>query len=224
MRKDETNVVPHTTYNRWFLVPFLVWVILGGAALLIFDRQTLFAIVNTNHTPILDTLMAWITRMGEGVFGVIVLALLLFRKAFRNWWYFSAALLCNLVPALLTQYIKSAVNAPRPLNVFKEADWIHHMPEWERLFERSFPSGHTCAGFSLFCFLAFTLPPKYKWLGIPCFIMAMLVGYSRVYLAAHFVLDVYVGSIIGVFFTILVLAVMRRYPQYFYKRRKTETA
>ena len=54
--------------------------------------------------------------------------------------------------------------------------------------------------------------------------MAMLVGYSRVYLAAHFVLDVYVGSIIGVFFTILVLAVMRRYPQYFYKRRKTETA
>jgi membrane-associated phospholipid phosphatase len=215
---------PYTSFNPWFLIPFALWLVFGGIALLAYDQQVLFATFNTHHTMQMDVLMVYITRMGEGVFGAIILAMILTRESFRNWWYFSAAVLCNLLPALLTQYIKSAINAPRPLNVFKDADWIHYVPEWDRLLERSFPSGHTCSGFSLFCFLAFILTPKYKWLALVCFALAMLVGYSRMYLAAHFFLDVYVGSIIGVVFTILVVSLMRRYPHYFYRRRKSETA
>jgi membrane-associated phospholipid phosphatase len=88
--------------------------------------------------------------------------------------------------------------------------------------ERSFPSGHTCTAFCLFCFLAFILTPRYKWLGLVFFILAMAVGYSRIYLAAHFFLDVYVGSIIGVIFTILVVAIMRQYPHYFYRKQRTQ--
>lgn len=215
---------PYTSSNLWFLIPFGLWVILGGLAQLIFDRQVLFATFNTHHTVQLDVLMVYITRMGEGVFGTIILLLLLFMRSFRNWWYFSAALLCNVLPALLTQAIKSAINAPRPLNYFKEASWIHFVPEWERLMERSFPSGHTCAAFSLFCFLAFILTPRYKWVAILFFALALLVGYSRMYLAAHFFIDVYVGSIIGVVFTILVVSVMRRYPHYFYRRTEVQKA
>ena len=223
MTNHDKPLTPYVSFNRWFLIPFILWVLFGGLALLVYDQQVLFSIVNTNHTRWLDTAMHWITRMGEGVFGGIILLILLSREAFRNWWYFSAAVLCNLVPALLTQYVKSLVNAPRPLNVFRDADWVHHIPEWERLFERSFPSGHTCAGFSLFCFLSLILLPKDKWWGLIFFILAMLVGYSRIYLAAHFFLDVYVGSIIGVFFNILVLMIMRKYTQYFYKRRKSQS-
>jgi len=108
------------------------------------------------------------------------------------------------------------------LNYFKEAPWIHTLPEWERLMERSFPSGHTAAAFCLFTFLAFILTPRYKWLGIVFFILAMLVGYSRLYLAAHFFHDVYFGSLFAVLFTILVVAIMRRYPHYFYRRHRPE--
>ncbi|RYZ32553.1 MAG: hypothetical protein EOP49_37360, partial [Sphingobacteriales bacterium] len=127
---------PYSSYNPWFLYPFAIWVIGGGIAQIVFDRQILFAIVNTHHASWMDELMVSTTRMGEGVFGGIILLLLLGMKSFRNWWFFSAAIACNLLPALLTQAIKSAVNAPRPLNYFKDAPWIHYQPTWERLMER----------------------------------------------------------------------------------------
>lgn len=213
---------PYSSFNPWFLIPFILWLVFGGIALLMFDNRVLFSMVNANHTVFLDNWMLVITRMGEGVFGAIILLMLLAFNSFRNWWYFSAALLCNVIPAVLTQVIKSWVNAPRPLNYFKEAPWIHSLPHWERLMERSFPSGHTSTAFCLFCFLAFILTPKYKRLGLVFFILAMAVGYSRIYLAAHFFLDVYVGSIIGVIFTILVVALMRQYPHHFYRKAKAE--
>jgi len=196
--------------------------IAGGISLLLFDKQLLFAIVNTHHSSIADRLMVWITKMGEGVFGTIILLLLVALKPFRNWWYFSAAFLCNAVPALIVQVVKEAFNEPRPLNYFRNAPWVHHLPEWERLMERSFPSGHTAAAFCLFSFLAFVLVPKYKWAGVLFFFLALLVGYSRIYLAAHFFLDVYAGSVFGVLFTILVVSIMRKYPLYFFRRQKTE--
>jgi len=42
------------------------------------------------------------------------------------------------------------------------------------------------------------------------------------YLAAHFFLDVYAGSIIGVLFTILVVAVMRSYVPVSFRRPKNQ--
>ena len=219
---DEQPKPPYSSFNPWFTIPFLLWFIIGGLSLFAFDKQSLFALFNTHHTSISDFWMVLFTKMGEGVFGTIILLLLLALPSFRNWWYFSAAFLCNAVPALLVQVIKSSVDAPRPLKYFNDAPWIHYMPEWDRLLSRSFPSGHTCAAFCLFGFLAFILTPKFKWAGLLFFILAMLVGYSRMYLAAHFFLDVYVGSVIGVLFTILVVAIMRRKPHYFYPRQKTE--
>jgi membrane-associated phospholipid phosphatase len=193
--------------------------VLGGIALLAFDEEILFAIVTPHHSSFLDVAMVFATGLGEGVFGTIVLLLLLALKGFRNWWYFTAALLCNVIPALLTQAIKSWINAPRPLSRYKSAPWIHHLPQWDTLLTRSFPSGHTCAAFCLFSFLAFVLTPRYKWAGILFFLIALLVAYSRIYLAAHFFLDVYVGSIIGVVFTILVVLLMKKYGHYFLLNR-----
>lgn len=213
--------LPYTSFNKWFLIPFAIWVVLGGIAQLMYDRQVLFAIVNTNHTPLLDASMVWITQLGEGVFATLVLLLLMAKKPFRNWWYFSAAVLCNALPPLLVQVLKSSVSAPRPLNYFQDAAWIHTLPEWDRLMERSFPSGHTAAAFCLFTFLSFIITPRYKWFGSVFLILALLVAYSRIYLAAHFFHDVYVGSLLGVFFTTITLKIMRSYPQYFLQHRKT---
>jgi membrane-associated phospholipid phosphatase len=214
----------YSSLNPWFLYPFYAWVFLGGISLIFFNSEILFAIVNTHHSPFLDTAMVYITKMGEGVFGAIILLLLVAKRPFRNWWYFSAALLCNLIPSLFTQLVKSWVHAPRPLKYFNDAPWIHYNNEWERLLERSFPSGHTTAAFCLFCFLACVLGAHRRWFGVLFFVLALLVGYSRIYLAAHFFLDVYVGSIIGVVFTILVVLLMRKYAHLFYRAEKPESS
>lgn len=198
------NQQPNLVWNKWFLLPFVVWLFIGGALLLFYDKQFLFAQVNCNHTSYLDVIMFYVTKMGEGVFGTIILLMILAFDSFRNWWYFIAALTCNLLPSLLTQLVKNIVSAPRPLNYFNSANWIHMANGWEKLYENSFPSGHTTAAFSLFAFLSFLLSARFQKIGFLFFILAMLVAYSRMYLAAHFFLDVYFGSIIGVVFTMLI--------------------
>jgi len=65
----------------------------------------------------------------------------------------------------------------------------------------SFPSGHTITAFAFFLALAFfTKRPAIHFL---YFLLAVLVGYSRVYLSQHFAIDVLAGSFVGVSVTIL---------------------
>lgn len=208
---------PYTSYNPYFIIPYIIWIIVGGIALLVSDKQTLFATFNTHHSDFGDTLMLAVTHMGEGWFISIVLLMMLGFRQLRNWWYFTVAILAGIIPSLITQVIKSAASAPRPLKYFNEAEWIHTLPQWPRLMERSFPSGHSCGTFSMFCLLALLLPPKYRPLGLLFLVCALAVGYSRMYLAAHFFEDVYVGSIIGGCFSILTIAIMNRYQRSFFK-------
>ena len=210
---------PYTSYNIYFFIPFLLWVSLGGIALLIYDEKVLFASVNAHYYSSTDVLMYYVTTLGEGIISGVVLLLLLYMRSFRNWWYFSAAMLSNVLPPFIIQVIKHSVKAPRPLNYFKGAQWIHILPEWPRLMNNSFPSGHTCAAFCFFTLIAIFLRPGYKWLGMVFFFLAMLVAYSRLYLAAHFFIDVYVGSIIGTIFTTLIIFLLNRYQGYFFKQK-----
>lgn len=209
---------PETSYNPYFLIPFCIWLIAGGWLLFSHGDEAVFRFVNLNHSPFLDVLMYRSTLLGEGLVIGIVLLVLLGLPRLRNWWYFTAAILCNVLPSIITQVIKRSVDAPRPLKFFGEAGWVHTLPEWPRLMEHSFPSGHTCGAFGFFTFMALLLPARYRILGLVLFLLALLVAYSRIYLAVHFLADVYVGSIIGTGFTLLVITLMNRYKALFFKK------
>lgn len=59
---------------------------------------------------------------------------------------------------------------------------------------RSFPSGHTAAGFAFATGVGATLPR----LALPLRILAGLVGYSRVHTGVHYPGDVLSGAVLGV--------------------------
>jgi membrane-associated phospholipid phosphatase len=59
----------------------------------------------------------------------------------------------------------------------------------------SFPSGHTMAAFGLYAALAFYAKKWYQAFGL--FFLALLVGYSRIYLSQHFLVDVIFGAMLG---------------------------
>lgn len=184
--------------NKYFVVPLLLWIILGGIGLSWEQDRIIYKWVNNNNHHVLDAIMPYITYLGEGlfVFGILLLFLMFlgFKKGKRVAW---VLLLCNLVPFVLTQIVKQIVNAPRPLKFFNEAGWIHRISGQPVNYDFSFPSGHSEGAFALFSSIALLLHQRYKAWGLLCFILALSVAYSRIYLSQHFYRDVYAGSLIG---------------------------
>lgn len=211
-------------FNRWFFYPFLIWVIAGGFLLGTYDRRQLFETVNGRHTEALDIFMRYLTHFGTGPIIILILLLLVAAPKFRNWWFVITAAICSAVPSIIIQVLKGIFNAPRPFEYFKsDSSWIHFSQGWgERLHHHSFPSGHSGAAFSIYCLLALLLPQRYRWLGTFLFFFALLVGYSRLYLAAHFFADVYVGSILGTVITMTAFWVMEKNTHRFYGRNEPQ--
>ncbi len=208
------------TYNPYFFLPFLGWMAAGVFAILNFSSKDLFCSVNGHYNDVADRLFYYATWMGEGwIITFVLLSLFIFER-FRTWWYLLAAAACNLLPFFVQQLLKSYYDAPRPLNFFKHAEWIHFSKNWPELLYRSYPSGHSEGAFCFFCFLSLLLPKKHQAWGFLLFLLAMLVGYSRIYLAAHFFEDVYAGSIVGTLLCIIIFSVIRSIKFRFSKEKE----
>jgi len=150
------------------------------------DMRLLFIFNRGLHCLLMDIFMNTITQMGSLVFAIALPLTLMFsgKEALV-----SAGLRMAMVLAFsqtVVFLVKRLVHRPRPFKVL--ADIINNKPT---TCQYSFPSGHTCAAFSLAFVLAASLPG----LGFLFYIMASLVGFSRVYLGVHYPTDVMVGFI-----------------------------
>jgi diacylglycerol kinase (ATP) len=70
------------------------------------------------------------------------------------------------------------------------------------------PSGHSAVSFSIWTILSLFYPNSL--IVFLVFILAFLVARSRVSIGIHSVLEVFTGSIIGIFVTLLVFQILRR--------------
>lgn len=211
-------------FNWFFYLPFVIWLFLGLVIYKVYGSKLLFEKINSAHSPFCDTVMYYTTMIGEAqVIAVVLLALLLFKK-FRNIEYLTLAVVCNVVPMLIQQVLKSYFDRPRPLNYFSTAPWLHRLDHWPELYGRSFPSGHSEGAFAFFCFLSLLLPHRYRVFGAIFFVLGISVCYSRVYLTAHFFEDTYAGSIIGVVICTLCFVIMQPLIVKLTTLQKTETA
>ncbi len=208
------------SYNPYFLVPFLLWVIGGGILCASYTKKEIFVAINSHYSNVADTVMYHLTMIGQAEVIVPVLALVMLIPAYRNSWYFITALLSNTIPLLIEQGLKTFFNSPRPLKYFHNPGWVHIVPTWPYLYDRSFPSGHTEGAFCFLCFLSLLLPKGYRAWGALFFVIALSVGYSRIYLTAHFFADVYAGSIIGVVMCTIIFSILKKNKGFFFGKKK----
>ncbi|MGF6844815.1 membrane-associated phospholipid phosphatase [Chitinophaga sp. W3I9] len=187
--------------NSWFFLPFLLWLIVGGVMLATYSQRDLFLSINREHSGWGDVIVTGLTYLGDGIMFGIVLFLMLVTQRFR---LFFIGLAVLLLVTIVVQMAKHYYNAPRPISYFgDETATLVHTVRWVNVHSScSFPSGHSAAAFGMFSFLAVIV--RNKKLGLLLLIMALGAGYSRIYLAQHFFIDVYAGSIVGTLSTVIV--------------------
>ena len=145
----------------------------------------LFYQINHFHFRWLDTIMLPITYCGNGTV-LFIVALGLWRL--RGLRKFLQLVLILISAGILVQMIKYFFPSPRPSVVFSD---IHILGPV--LSARSFPSGHAASTFGLVSFLSGEFPKLETLL----WVMAILIGFSRIYVGAHFPADVLFGAGLG---------------------------
>ncbi len=185
----------NTTYLpvKYFNYPFLVFVLLSVITVVLFERGEIELWVNSWSTPALDVSFLIITILGSGWFAVGVLFLFLFidyQKALY-------ILITLLFVALFSNVFKRVIffQHYRPLWDFFYADLHRLINGMPIRYMYSFPSGHTMTAFALAAIISFLY--KKKWVVVSLFILAVLVGFSRIYLLQHYYIDVLWGAILG---------------------------
>lgn len=188
-----------TSYH-WLLWVFLF--LLGILFLAIFQNSNFSIIVNASHNNFLDQFFKYITFLGDGRF-VFLIALI---YLFANKKYGTSILISLIINTILIQVLKRVVfsNRFRPSFYFKNLieDGSWNMIDGVELYEKfSFPSGHTA---SIFCLcISICIFMKNKHLPILLILLAYIVGFSRIYLSQHFLIDVLAGALIGSLIPIL---------------------
>lgn len=182
-------------------------------ALLNFDLSVFEWIRESLWCPAADTAVTVFTHLGEGgiiwiILGVILLVPKKTRKAGI------AVLASVLVMKVFNNIIKELVERPRPFNLLADWDGIKAFPElaarWAEGYvypnlvpypeSLSFPSGHTAAAFSAATGL--TMAVKKAKAGIPIFLAAAVMGFTRIYLHVHYCTDVIGGALLGIVYGI----------------------
>jgi membrane-associated phospholipid phosphatase len=177
-----------------FFIGYLFILIPGLTLLAVEGRAGSFLALNSFHRQWLDNFFINYTYFGDGLFAVILSFLFFF--VFKKRKLGLTLLIAYACTGILAQIIKPIVESPRPETYFA--------PQWLPFFIKgvihtgvsSFPSGHTVSAFAVATVVALTT--KNKWLHILLLLLAMQVGFSRIYLSQHFLIDVLAGSFIGV--------------------------
>jgi len=168
---------------------------------LTFTREEIYFAVNTHNYPLADALAPYMTDLGNGWTTIALSAILLL----FNYGKALFMAIAYAVTSIIAQIIKHIFDAPRPSLYFQnQLSHIHLVQGVDMLRLHSFPSGHTVTAFSTTVLITYWC--KNKLWGFPLLLVAILVGYSRMYLSEHFFEDVTAGSVIGVITTVALIS------------------
>jgi len=178
--------------SRWYFWALALLFLTGSLLLAIDGKGGSFILLNSYHTDWLNTFFINYTNVGDGLFALFISVILFSYKRKKQ---ALALLLSFLISGLLVQIIKNLVTSPRPRLFFTSGQYTQFIEGVTLSNNSSFPSGHTASAFAVATVLVLTMQNK-TW-QLPILFAATLAGYSRMYLAQHFLTDVMMGAFLG---------------------------
>ncbi len=152
----------------------------------------IYGLMQGLRTPVLDALMIAITELGDTVVVVTLTAVIAFWLIWRGAWRTLVYWLTAIAGAsAINTAIKGALERPRPVELY-----LQGASAW------SFPSGHSTVNAVLYGCLAMILVRECRpsW-RLPIIavsaVLIVLIGFSRLYLGAHWASDVFGGFVFG---------------------------
>ncbi|MCK9403826.1 MAG: phosphatase PAP2 family protein [Chitinophagaceae bacterium] len=188
--------------NRNFSIAFIITIVSALCLMIdswIVGKNNFFLLVNADLGIEADYIFSYITYLGDGAVWVVVAILFFIYRRNKFPMLIAAILVSTLITQVTKKYLLPAV--PRPIAAIADLGSIHTVAGVEVHAAHSFPSGHTATAFTIYLLACLLI--RNKWIIPIGFMYALLVGYSRVYLAQHFPLDIGGGMLTAVI-TILV--------------------
>jgi len=156
--------------------------------------------IGNHQNPGLRNFMRNVSRFGDWLehfaVGLVLLAVAWWRGNKKWTRVFLSMLIALSIAGLAGRAIKISTGRARP-SVKSEQVW--NGPRLSSKYH-AFPSGHVVASTAFFAVLAFAN----RRIGIPCLAIPILIGFSRIYGAAHYLSDVVCAAVLGILCAILV--------------------
>lgn len=187
------------------IISFFTAIIIIGFSVIV-GKNNLFFLLNNDLGKQGDMFFEYATYLGDGV----VWAIFAIAVIFLNWKKLPLVLIAIIISTLIAHYIKGhllKINY-RPVDELSDQLNMVHLVKGVTInYGGSFPSGHSTQVFTMYL-LACLLWNK-NWLLWVGLLYALLVGYSRVYLAQHFPIDVAGGIGVAIISSWIALWIQR---------------
>jgi membrane-associated phospholipid phosphatase len=189
--KREISFMRRTDAFRWWcLFSFAAGLALLASFYLDASAQTWIA---QHQSTGLRNFMRGVSRFGDWAehvtLGLTFLGLAYWRHSKKWMRVFAAMILACALAGAVARVVKISVGRARP-SVQTEAEW--NGPNLSARYN-AFPSGHTAVSTAFFATLAFA-----SWrIGLGFLLIPLLIAFSRMYVAAHYLSDVVCASLIG---------------------------
>ena len=190
-------------HNYIYIILYIALLAVVGYILLNIDKVPLHRKMNTYvGNSFIDQFLAYATHLGDGLFAVLIAIVFSFKNARISLYILLSYAGAGIVSYILKHWIYYEVTRPHFVFQYYVREKLQLIDGVDVVAFHSFPSGHALSAFALFFCLLFVT--KNHLLKIVFFLLAIVAAYSRVYLSQHWLIDVYVGSIIGVCFSVLL--------------------
>ncbi|WP_299681962.1 phosphatase PAP2 family protein [uncultured Tenacibaculum sp.] len=181
------------TIRKEVSITYLIFFFASVLLVVLYNKADLHLKLNKYHSSFFDVFFKYSTFLGDGVMFAVLAFIFLFVKRKMTLVF----VVGGLFTLVITHFFKKIIfkGVPRPAE-FLGLENLHLINGVKMAFWNSFPSGHTMTAFTIFAILCLYFRKcvsQYVWI-----LLAIIAGISRVYLSQHFLMDIFVGSILGI--------------------------